>query len=714
MRSTRSYRTWKALPNKGVHTQRKIHVALRLMLLGLPIVLIIILAFFLFYTRLYSLLDAEKQTQYESRARQCANLITYQITSDQNRLASLAHSLSNLTIHQSLEIVEGLDNAALTLITENIPSEVMPFAVDALSVVHRFAFLSSDGNQALLQLKLDPILYQAILECPEHAKASRMIWANERGEIIWQSKSEEQLFEDKTLATLFPAWSQGMTQSLLMKTDSSFVAIIPLGDGNGYFVLESHDRLLEMAYLTILQASLSMAVLVSLLLLSLLFYLLYKDYVYEQSLMHLAFEDELTGLPNKNHFVQEAAQLLGRARSPYAVIILDIGKFKLINDHFGYAFGDSMLLHFSKVLPRYTTKDGVCARLSGDKFILLCSYREKETLERRISVITEELKRFSFPGSSPFQLDILIGISLIEGNAVPINAAIDRALFALSALKERQTSGSLYYDEVLRSELLEESELEKVFAKAIKDGEFYVVLQPKYSLQTRRLVGCEALVRWDHPGKGRLAPSQFIPLLEKHNLLVTLDMFVLEQVCTLIKGWQNKGLPIFPISVNQSRSYLFNTHYERTLVDLIDRYGVSHQLIEFELTESLFLNDVKHLSLVLASLRSHSFLVSIDDFGSGYSSLTMLKDVGIDVIKLDQGFLKGTDEHHRGKVVVQHVIAMAKQLGITTVAEGVETSEQAQMLQLLGCDVVQGYFFSHPLEISEYEALLIDDRLPSS
>jgi predicted signal transduction protein with EAL and GGDEF domain len=205
-----------------------------------------------------------------------------------------------------------------------------------------------------------------------------------------------------------------------------------------------------------------------------------------------------------------------------------------------------MLLHFSKVLPRYTTKDGVCARLSGDKFILLCSYREKETLERRISVITEELKRFSFPGSSPFQLDILIGISLIEGNTVPINAAIDRALFALSALKERQTSGSLYYDEVLRSELLEESELEKVFAKAIKDGEFYVVLQPKYSLQTRRLVGCEALVRWDHPGKGRLAPSQFIPLLEKHNLLVTLDMFVLEHVCTLIKGWQNKG-PIMSV-----------------------------------------------------------------------------------------------------------------------------------------------------------------------
>ena len=187
-------------------------------------------------------------------------------------------------------------------------------------------------------------------------------------------------------------------------------------------------------------------------------------------------------------------------------------------------------------------------------------------------------------------------------------------------------------------------------------------------------------------------------------------MFVLEQVCRLIEQWQNKGLPIHPISVNQSRSYLFTTHYDQSLVDLID----AHHLIEFELTESLFLNDVKQLSQVLALLRSRSFLVSLDDFGSGYSSLTLLKDVAIDVIKFDQGFLKDTYEHHRIMIVVQHVIALAEQLGITTVAEGVETREQVRMLQQLGCDVVQGFFFSQPLQVAEYQALLIDDRLPSA
>jgi len=384
---------------------------LRLLLLGLPIVLIIILAFSHFYSRLNLLLDAEKQSQYENRARGCAQLVVHQIESDQKRLLSLAQSLSGFTLEQGLRLVAGLGESNLSLVVVDAIADAAPFSVDAASVVHRTPVQTIDGKQAVLQLKISPVAYRSMLSCPQHAKSSRMIWAGEDGSIIWQFKADEQLFGTELLAALFPAWELGNQQSYLLKDNSSFTTIHPLGNGYGYFVLESHDKLLEQAYLTILQASLSMAVLVSLLMLSLLFYLLLKDHVYEQSLMHLAFQDELTGLPNKNHFVQEASQLLERARSPYAVIILDIGKFKLINDHFGYAFGDSLLLYFSKVLPRYTTKDGVCARLSGDKFILLCSYREKESLDRRISVINEELKRFSFPGASPFQLDMFIGIS---------------------------------------------------------------------------------------------------------------------------------------------------------------------------------------------------------------------------------------------------------------------------------------------------------------
>ncbi|NCC13331.1 MAG: EAL domain-containing protein, partial [Spirochaetia bacterium] len=209
---------------------------------------------------------------------------------------------------------------------------------------------------------------------------------------------------------------------------------------------------------------------------------------------------------------------------------------------------------------------------------------------------------------------------------------------------------------------------------------------------------------------GLVPPTEFINLLEKHNLLVKLDMFVLEQVCKLLTRWKAEQKPLFPISVNQSRSHLFSSDYERTLVTMVDQYGIDHKLMEFELTESLFTHDIRHLSQVMANLRSYGFSVSLDDFGSGYSSLTMLKDVTIDVIKLDQGFLKGTDNHKRGTVVVQHVINLAKSLGITTVAEGVETLEQVRMLTDLGCDAVQGFYFSEPLAIANYEALLIDDR----
>lgn len=256
--------------------------------------------------------------------------------------------------------------------------------------------------------------------------------------------------------------------------------------------------------------------------------------------------------------------------------------------------------------------------------------------------------------------------------------------------------------------MLEDSELEKIFHTARENGQFFIMLQPKYSLHTKRLVGAEALVRWNHPKKGLLTPNQFIPMLEKHNLLVILDMFVLEEVCKLFLRWKQQGKPLFPISINQSRSHLLDIAYEKNLVSLVDRYEVPHSLMEFELTESLFLHDTKHLSEVLATLRNNDFLVSLDDFGSGYSSLSMLKDVQIDVIKMDQGFLTGVDEDNRGMQVVKHIIAMAKALHITTVAEGVETQKQVNMLAELGCDVVQGYYYSQPISVSEYEKLLSD------
>lgn len=331
-----------------------------------------------------------------------------------------------------------------------------------------------------------------------------------------------------------------------------------LENGYGQFVLVARRGLSESVSLAILRSSLSMAVMVIVIFFIFLVYLLSMDHRYARTLWHLAYEDELTKLPNKNLFEKEAKLRLQHPRDSYAVMILDIGKFKLINDHFGYSFGDSLLLHCAKVIPRYVTRDGLCARLSGDKFIMLVSFRERAALQRRITIIGgEELRHFSFPKASQFQLEILIGISLVDESNHEISSYIDRALFALSALKEMKQGRYLFYEEALKDQLLEESELENVFNKALEaGGEFFIQIQPKYSFVTGCLIGGgEALVRWKHPEKGLLMPSQFIPpLFEKHNLLIALDMYVLKLVCKLFVHWKAEGKPpLLPVSVNQSR-----------------------------------------------------------------------------------------------------------------------------------------------------------------
>ena len=695
-------------PALGGHSKRRFRVAFRLFLVSIPIFLIIGFAFNHFYTRIEKLLDEEKRVQYQQRAVECANTLNYELRHDSSNLQILGSTLTHHTRAESRLVLESFKNPLLTLrvVDQKTFEEAKPFQKEGRYVVHRVPTKLKSGELALLELKIEAVAYHALLGCSEQDRGQNLLWLDSNLAMFWHFSADEEK-EDAPVSLSTLPLEDGSLQTI--RQGMSYISIVPMEDGYGVLVLYHEARLLEHIYLTVIQSSVSLAVLVVFILLSLLFYLLYKNNQYEKSLLYLAYVDELTQLPNKNHFLSMSGQVLQRARSPYAVIVLDIRKFKLINDHFGYAVGDSLLMHCAKVLPRYTTKDGLCARISGDKFILLCAYRSKDVLKQRLESILEEVKLFSFPGSSPFQLDVALGISLLEKRQAAIASAIDNALFALSALKERQGSGYVFYEEALKEQLLEDSELEKVFHAARKAGEFYIVIQPKYSLRTRKLVGGEALVRWKHPTKGLLSPNQFIPMLEKHNLLVILDMYVLEEVCKLFLRWKKQEMPLFPISINQSRSHLFNIHYEDNLVALIDTYEIPHALMEFELTESLFLHDTEHLSDVLSSLRKQGFLVSLDDFGSGYSSLSMLKDVQIDVIKMDQGFLTGTDQNVRGMEVVKHIIAMAKALNITTVAEGVETEHQANMLADLGCDVVQGYYYSQPLSIEHYESLLIDD-----
>lgn len=225
---------------------------------------------------------------------------------------------------------------------------------------------------------------------------------------------------------------------------------------------------------------------------------------------------------------------------------------------------------------------------------------------------------------------------------------------------------------------------------------------------TEEMIGAEALVRWNHPTRGFLSPLQFIPVLEENNLITELDMFVLRKVCEKLYQWQGQGLALLPISVNQSRAHLDNPHYISDILQVVGQFSLDHTLLEFELTENIFLKNLDRLKVVVESLRREGFCVSIDDFGSGYSSLNMLKNIPIDYLKLDREFLMQEEDHIRSQKVIHSIIDMAHDLGILVIAEGVETRSQAEMLKAMGCTLAQGYYYERPIAIEAFEKLLVE------
>ena len=432
------------------------------------------------------------------------------------------------------------------------------------------------------------------------------------------------------------------------------------------------------------------------------YYMLFKRRKYEYSLLRRAYVDELTGIANGTLFEESAQSLLEKEGANYACVLINIRKFKLINDLFGYTFGDALLKQIASMLSSFCLEKELVARKESDRFLL---FLEQEEVEERLRAILSSLNQIVLPDTARFKLEVVAGVFFLP-KKLAINVCIDRATLALDHLKTDHSSNYLIYDDIIRRQLLGESDLVKGFQEALDCKQFFVMLQPKYNMLTQQVVGAEALVRWNHPTRGLLPPAQFIPLFEEHNLIVELDTFVLRAVCDHLHQWQSLGLANLPISVNQSRAHLDNPLYVNDLINEVDFFGLEHSLLEFEMTESIFLGDLVLLTSVVSSLQAEGFSVSIDDFGSGYSSLNMLKNIKVDFLKLDREFLMEAEDDVRSHKVIQSVIQMAHDLGIIVVAEGVETKKQAEMLMGLGCTLAQGYYYERPISIQAYEKLL--------
>lgn len=426
-----------------------------------------------------------------------------------------------------------------------------------------------------------------------------------------------------------------------------------------------------------------------------------------EQLKKLAYYDSLSGIKNKEKFRKDSMYILKNYyQDNFYLVQLDVNKFKYINEMFGYSEGNKILIHISQVLNNNTNKYEICARMDNDHFILLIACNTEDELLNRLSKINKEICNLITTNSSKYKIVMSSGIYKItkKDDIKKIDLLIDRANIAAKSKKEKYEHSYSFFNEDTRNRLYKEKRLEDNMNKALEKGEFIVYYQPKYSLgDVNEIEGAEALIRWNSPEFGFISPIDFIPLFEKNGFIVNIDMFVFEEVCKTLNKWINKGYTPVPISVNMSRVHLYRDNFIENITDLISKYNISPEFIELELTESVVFDNLNILIDIIKKIKEIGFLISMDDFGSGYSSLNLLKDLSFDILKLDRGFLIETTDTKRGKIIISKIVEMAKAIDIKVICEGVETYEQVEFLKEIGCDKVQGYLFAKPMVLDEFE-----------
>ncbi len=412
--------------------------------------------------------------------------------------------------------------------------------------------------------------------------------------------------------------------------------------------------------------------------------------------------DELTHLVGRTHFCKEIARLnQNNADTEYALFFFDIIKFKAINDLFGFAEGDELLKYIADTIRSIELPIVLACRVSADRFALMADISEKGA-EEIIFALFEEIRKYNIP----LEINLNAGIYVVPKTNESGNSMLDKATLAQSAIKGNYAKTVNFYTDALRDEMLSEQEISSDMHAALEEEQFILHYQPQYNHSTGMLVGAEALVRWVHPQKGIISPARFIPVFEKNGSITKLDLYVFEKAAAFVKRSMDNNFSIVPISVNFSKHDIFSPDFVEKLESIRKKYNVPSKYMRIEITESVLMGNNKAVNEIMSRLHSCGYIVEMDDFGSGYSSLNVLKDLDFDVIKLDMLFLENKDENSRGGTILSSVVNMAKWLNIPVIAEGVETVEQADFLRSIGCDCIQGYLYSRPLPEAEYEALI--------
>ena len=424
----------------------------------------------------------------------------------------------------------------------------------------------------------------------------------------------------------------------------------------------------------------------------------------------LAYRDEVTGRANWQKFEITCNNRLKNRNwwsTNYAAIYININRFTMYNDYYGHKAADRMLQYIAETLELMCSAKEMCAHRSADKFVVMWSYTDKQQLTDRIEDF------FKLLGDAPKSenVSVSVGVYLMSKEDNDIVKAIDLASFAEQTTDHSKSNTIAFFNEEIRAAKTEEHELENLMHIALANDEFKLYVQPKHRVRDGALGGAEALVRWINPEKGFISPGKFIPLFEKNGFVEDVDNYILEQLCKFQQNRLQGNKSIVPISVNVSRVQLSNPNLAQEICALVDKYRVPHKYIDIELTESACFDDIEVLINTINTLREMGFPVSMDDFGSGYSSLNLLKQLPFDTLKIDGEFFRNATDIGRANVVVKNIINLAKSLNMTIVAEGIETEEQVEFLRTTECDLIQGYYYSKPISAEEFEVYMSNNKV---
>ncbi len=447
---------------------------------------------------------------------------------------------------------------------------------------------------------------------------------------------------------------------------------------------------------------------------ALIIYILYTRRASLKEVEEVAYYDKLTGLANLVKFKQDLEKIVSQKdfdSQRYVLVKIDMADFKAINEIYGFDVGNDVLCKVADIIQSIQGDNVHCARIGTDEFILFAektvvdSFLESDHFSLPLKLAIPTVKKHIF--------NFRYGRYYLEANEKNADEIVSKVGMAHSFAKAQSNSSIVWdYDDKFKQHLIYLTELTNKMEDALAHYEFKLYLQPKYRLSDESIVGAEALVRWIEPGGNIIFPGDFIPLFEKNKFIIQLDKYMFAQTCRFISKIQSTSSLCVPISVNFSRLHFNNPNFVQEIKDIANSYHIPLSYLEIELTETILLENNDTLKDTLIQLRQAGFTVSIDDFGSGYSSLGMLKEYKVDTIKLDRSFFTGQDEDDDGRIVVEGVVDLVKNLGSVVVAEGIETKEQVDFLKSVGCYSVQGYYYAKPMPTTDFEKLISPDNQP--